>query len=463
MSVQTQTLRVSDAQFKDAVGLLGEFVAIPSVSNPDSEDYRPENMQAAANFSARKFEELGFKVEVLTVGDSQPFVVAQKIQDKALPTILLYAHGDVQPVERDQWNTAPFVMVEKDNRLYGRGASDDKAGVVAMMTAFQAYKEANRPLPCNVTVLIEHEEEYGSGHMGAFLQEQAKRLQASAMLILDGGNKDTQTGTTENSTRGVVTFEMEVTALEKPVHSGTGCLVPDSGMAMAKLIASLENPRNIPGFMDDCDLISEEEARLLDESSISEEAYREENGVLPGGVLRGNPAESIFRRIVEEPSLSILNMTYGKKGGGNSIQDKAHCTFGVRLTPGQDPNQITNLVINYLHSQTVHGGCGLNVRQAGLTSPAWKANLSGPFAKCYMRALERTYTKTAVMPTGGTLPLITDFEKAFPEMEILVGAVEDPKTAAHSHNESQDIGILRNAMDSLIEWMEEIGKNIKPA
>lgn len=448
-------MNITDAQFTRAVDTLSTFVAIPSVSHPDSEDYAEAHLQDAADFVQHEFEAIDFDVTQVSVNGSAPYVIAQKVQDAALPTLLLYAHYDVQPVDRDHWHTDPFEVAEIDGRLFGRGASDDKAGIIAIVTALRAYHEAGRPLPCNVKVLVEGEEEYGSDNMTRLLAAEADRLQAEALLILDGGNKGVDIGTIENSTRGVLTCELTVDTLEKPTHSGVGCLAPDPAQGLAQVICALGDPAHIPGFLDDATPLTEAEKTALSSSSVTAVEYAEEHGVHEGLRLRGDADISVYERIVMEPSFSVLNMDCGKAGGGNSIQGHARATVGFRLTPGQDAERIFAVVSEYISTLNVNGV--VNFEIAGLHAPAWKADISGPFSTKFMEALGENYPTTAVMPTGGTLPLITDFEAAFPGIETIIAGIEDPKTAAHSHNESQDLNVLRRATDSLISWLDKVG------
>jgi acetylornithine deacetylase/succinyl-diaminopimelate desuccinylase-like protein len=455
MTAISSALRVTDLQFAKEVAELGEFVAIPSVSNPNSEDYNFENLQQAALFVASRLGTLGFKTRLTVVQEgTAPYVLAERIINVALPTLLLYGHYDVQPVERSHWNTDPFTMISEEGRLYGRGASDDKAGVMAILTALRVYKEAGIELPVNVKILIEGEEEYGSANMADLLTKEVGTLKADALVILDGGNRDVQTGTIENSSRGVVTMELKVNALEKPVHSGVGVLVPDPCQALAQLIVSLSDPRSIPGFLDGCEALSAEEKRLLAASSQTPAEYAREMGVVEGAVLRGSLETSIYERIVTEPSISVINMTSGQRGGGNSIQESARCTIGIRLTPGQDPVHVEEVVRRHLASQRMLYNVPYTLERIGLSSRAWKGNVEGPFTQAFLAGMQESYGQTAVMPTGGALPLIDDFKGAFPDLEVIVAGVEDPDTSAHSHNESQDIGVLRKTTDALISFID---------
>lgn len=458
MAIASVRLCVNNQQFSDAIQQLGAFVSIPSVSNPNSPDYKMSHLEDAAQFAGKRLKTLGFDVRYVRIENSAPFVIAQRIIHENLPTIVLYAHYDVQPVDREKWVGKPFIVEERDERLYGRGASDDKGGIIAILTALRVYQEAGVKLPVNVKILFEGEEEFGSTHMNALLKQEAKNLNAQALVILDGLNRDTQTGTLTSSTRGIVNLTLKVHALDNPVHSGIGCLAPDPAQALARLITSLSDPKKIPGFMDGLQQMDQKERELLKKSSQHSDSYAREMGVVQGASLRGNPNDSIYERVVEEPSLSIVNMHCGQPNGGNSIQDSASCTIGIRTLPGQDPDHIAEVVMKYLHAQPVMHQLPIEVNQEERGAWAWKANLSAPFSQAYLQALKENFPKACAMPCGGALPLLREFEAAFPKMEAIVPGVEDPKSAAHSHNESQDLPLLMKMIDSLIDFLAKAAK-----
>lgn len=460
MAVQSipKILQVSDSQFSQAIDFLKDFVAIPTISNTDNPEYKKENLEKGAEFAANALEKLDFSVKYVTVHDSPPYVIAEKIVDKLKPTVLLYAHYDIQPVDRKEWATDPFKLEEKNGRLYGRGSSDDKGGIVTILTAIKAFKEAGETLPVNVRILFEGEEEFESRHMESLLQQQASALNAKALVVMDGLNKGEETGSLMNSTRGCVNINLEVTALkEKPMHSGLGCLGPDPVMALSKLLSSLEDPRKIPGFMDGFKPMNDQERKMIKQSSQSTDAYRAEIGIVEGAELRGDPNASIDERIVEEPSLTILNSNSGKPKGGNSLQNIARAEVGIRVLPGQDPNKVAQSVVDYIKAQKVLGNLPLKI-EAGEGGWAWKADVSQPFSQKYLAALKENFKRANITPCGGSLPLMHQFQEHFREMEMIVPAVEDEKTSAHSHNESQDLGVFRNAINSLISFLKKAGE-----
>jgi len=449
--------RITDAQLNEAVGLLGKMVAIPSISNPNSPDYKFEHLQIAAQFVAGQLRDLGCEVAYPSIEGSPPFVMAQLGADPAKPTLLLYAHYDVQPVDREMWLSDPFIMQEREGRLYGRGASDDKAGIAAIITALKAYLKSFSELPVNIKLLFEGEEEYGSSHMRAFLEQNSQYLQSDALVVLDGRNRDMHIGTLTCATRGIVTIKLKVNALEKPVHSGSGCLAPDPAQALAGLIYALREPKNIPGFLDSILPLSDQERDILAKNSLSAESYAKEMHVIKTARLRGDPKESIYERIAHEPSISVINMQCGQPNGGNSIQDSATCMIGVRILPGQDPDRVAKIVMDHLQSQAILYDLPIEMSLVTKGSWAWKAELTRPFSQKYLEALGENFASSAAMPTGGAFPLLREFQEKFPAMEMIVAGIEDPHTSAHSHNESQDRAVFRNAINTLIAFMHKAG------
>lgn len=451
------TFRISDVQFNQAIEQLGRYVAIPSVSNPASPDYSMDRLTAAADFAHERLERLGFTVTRHQIEDSPPFLIGEKVHDITQNIFLLYAHYDVQPVEREKWSSDPFTMVEKNGRLYGRGASDDKAGIMAILTAIQTCQSLKIALP-NIKVLFEGEEEYGSPHLSALLKKEAARLSANALIVLDGGNKNTNTGTITSFTRGIGMFDIEVSALKKPVHSGGGCLAPDPCQALAGLIHSLGQPEKIPGFMKGAQQLTDKEREILRKTTLSTEEYSKDSGLLPGVELRGDPKHSIYERIHSVPSLSVVNMTAGQKNGGNSIQDIARCSINVRTLAGQDPDQVIASVIQHIKSQPRPYNVQVEAKQTEEGSWAWQGNLTGEFTTAYLEAMGMHFQETATMPSGGALPLLKEFKDQFPRMEMIVPGVEDPDTNAHSFDESQDLGVFRKVIDSLVAFLEKTGR-----
>lgn len=542
------TYKISQEELNTAIQQLGAFVAIPSVSNPHSSDYNMDHLIAAADFATVGLKELGFDVRQVSIDASAPFIIgASKIVDASKPTLLLYGHYDVQPVDRTKWTSDPFVMQERDGRLYGRGATDDKGGIVGIITALGAYQKAYGALPCNIKVLFEGEEEYLSPNMGKLIEQEKEALAADALVILDGSNVDTNTGTLTSCTRGLASLKLEVRpsavqspskvtlingswgkpnggnsiqesasctlcaeldhegvdklidsiknhpvaqhfqvsaesvyehgtasiqlqvrSMEKPIHSGVGCLAPDPSialaeilssipelgsspsLAMAKIMASLKEPHDIPGFSSDCEPMDPTERELLRQSSQTPAQYAADHSLVEGAQLRGDPSLSVYERIAEEPSISCIN--------GQMTPELASTEIGVRLTAGQDPERIAALITEYLSSHPATQGFEVTVTKSE-GCHAWKGDLSSPIPQAYLEALSENFPNGShVQPCGGALPLLHEFKRALPNMKMLIPGVEHPKCGAHSDDESQDIALFERAVNSLISFFHKVGK-----
>ncbi len=466
MITYATTPKVSEEQLRTAIGELGEYVAIKSYSAvANKETYCSETLKKAAEFAGEKLRGLDFSVSYEVVSgiqeknvddplhyDSPPYVLAQKIVNASLPTFILYAHYDIQPVELSKWETDPFLMTEKNGRLYGRGASDDKAGVISILTVLKMYRESGIELPVNITVLLEGEEESGSKHMSEFLKTHASKLNAVALIVLDGINADVTCGCLTTLTRGLVSMNIKAHALEKPVHSGIGLLAPDSSMGLVCVLSSLANPSQILGFKDGFIPLQAQQIGRYNRLSISAEKYAKEQGVRHGIPLQGDPNMSVYQRIAEKESLTISKIHAGQPDGGNVIPEQAEATINARILPGQDPIAVALALENHIKKQDV-SGVKISVRQTGGTH-AWSSDSTAPYASKYMDAMKEHFPTIGELPCGGTLPLLHEFKQYLPnKMEMIVPGVEDPDTAAHSHNESQSIAVLERSINALASFL----------
>lgn len=457
-AIRSQVYNQVEEQFPQTIELLKEFVMIPSTSESTTPEYDPQTILKAANFALEQLNRIGFTTNLHYVDDSPPYVIAEKRVSEELPTLLFYSHGDVQPVDRNKWQTDPFIGVERDGRLYGRGASDDKAGFIAILQTLSAYFSLNLALPVNVRVLVEFEEEIGSPHMKRFVKEYAPLLKADALIVVDGSNKNSTTGTLTNITRGLSNLKVTVNALEKPMHSGVYCLAPDPAAGLSKLISSLYPANEIEGILEGAQPLSQEEKQILTQSSLSTQDYMNEATVLPGAQLRGDPNDSISVRICTEPSITVINMNSGDPNGGNVIQNEASCHIGIRILPGQDDDRIAEVVTERLRMQAVLWNMPVKIEKLR-SCVGWRGDVTRPIAKKYLESMSEHFSSTAVLPNGGAIPLLTILGETFKDIEIILPGVEDDLTAAHSHNESQDLGLLKTVIKTLVSFLDRVAGN----
>ncbi|MDE3102371.1 MAG: dipeptidase [Chloroflexota bacterium] len=421
-----------NVDMKRVRGELGQLVRIPSVSHPGHD---PEQVRRSAAETARIFREAGLDARVETVDGAPPAVMGTIPAPAGAPTVLLYAHHDVQPTgPRELWRTDPFEAVEKGGRLYGRGTSDDKCGIVIHAAALRAY--GGKP-PVGITLFIEGEEEWGSENIGTYLDRYRDQLRCDAVILADSGMwRAGQPGLTV-SLRGVVSCDVEVRTLEHAVHSGEfGGPVPDALTVLAKTLAKLHDDRGnvaVPG-------LARGTAKPLD---LSETELREQVGMRPGVKLTGDGG--LTDRMWMKPAASVLGIDSPRiEGSTNQLVPSARARVSLRIPPGQDAAAATTALVEHLKA-SVPWGAEATVTPRNSGQP-YAVDASGPAYDAMKRAMREAWGADAVlMGQGGSIPFVFDLAKAFPGAAILLTGAGDPTSNAHSENESVSLGDLERS------------------
>jgi cysteinylglycine-S-conjugate dipeptidase len=365
-------------------------------------------------------------VQILEVEGGAPAVVARKPAPPGKPTVLLYGHHDVQPTgDPAEWTSPPFEPVEREGRLYGRGAADDKAGVMVHIAALRAF--GNNP-PVGVTVFVEGEEELGSPTLGPFLSRYGDLLIADVIVLADSGNWDLGVPALTTSLRGLIDCFVEVQVLDHPVHSGMyGGVVMDALTTLCRLLATLHDDNGTVAISG----LASGSAAPLD---LSEERLRAEAGILDGIELIGTGP--FVDRLWAKPTATVLAIdTTRIADASNTLLATAKAKVSVRLAPGDDAKSAMDKLVGHL---TTHAPFGARVTVTPISyGEPFQIDARGPRYDAARAAFQEAWGRAPVdMGVGGTIPFVAEFAEAFPEAAILVTGVEDPDSRAHGFDES---------------------------
>jgi acetylornithine deacetylase/succinyl-diaminopimelate desuccinylase-like protein len=369
-------------------------------------------------------------VQVVRAG-GQPAVIGRRPAPPGAPTVLLYAHHDVQPVgDPSQWLSPPFEPTERDGRLYGRGCADDKAGVMAHLAALRALGD---DLPVGVVVFVEGEEEFGSESLGDLLRRYREMIDADVIVIADSTNWEVGTPALTTSLRGLVNLFAEVRTLDHAVHSGMyGGAVPDALTALCRLLATLHDPA---GDVAVAGLGSCAAAEL----DYPVERFRAEAGLLDGVSLIGSGR--IVDRLWTRPAVSVLGIDAPPTSEApNALVPVARAKISVRVAPGDDPARVYEAVQAHLRAHVPWGArLAVTLEHSGAPCVVGSA---GPAQDALRAAFRAAWdgAEPVDIGVGGSIPFIATFQELFPRAAILVTGVEDPDSRAHGPNESLHLG-----------------------
>jgi acetylornithine deacetylase/succinyl-diaminopimelate desuccinylase-like protein len=386
----------------------------------------------AALFRAESFEDV--KIVSACEDGRAPAVLARKPAPEGRPTVLLYAHHDVQP-ENDhaEWDSPPFEPTERDGRLYGRGAADDKAGIVAHLGAVRAL---GGDLGVGVTMFIEGEEEVGSDTLPALLAEHRDYLASDVIVIADSANWDIGVPALTTSLRGLVRVDIGVRTLTHAVHSGMwGGLVPDALMALTRLITSLYDDE---GNVAVAGLHSSAAADV----DYPEDRLRSESAIAPGVEFIGSGTS--VERLWTRPALTITGLDAPKvDGASNTLVPSARARISLRIAPGDTTEHALACLRAHLETN-VPWGAELTFEIVD-TGEATQIDASGPAYDAARNAFTEAWDGTVPvdMGVGGSIPFIAEFQRVFPAAAILVTGVEDPDTRAHGVDEGLHLAEFR--------------------
>ncbi|WP_157250335.1 dipeptidase [Nonomuraea typhae] len=432
------------AAMPQAVEELKRLAAIPSVAFPG---HPVEPVHAAAAVTEELLRSAGLShVQQIAVEGSFPAVYGEAPAPPGMPTVLLYAHYDVQPAgDPAAWRTPPFEPTLIDGQLFGRGTADDKSGIISHVLALRAFQGR---FPVGIKVIIEGQEEYAGERLEAFVERNPDLLRADAIVVADTGNPKIGDPAVTTSLRGMAAFTVEVRTLREAVHSGSfGGAAPDALAALMRMLTALHDENGdirVPGLP---------RGTFLGQGP-SEEEFRNTAGVLDGVGLVGSG--TLADRLWSSYAITVTGLDVPTVSGAiNAVQPAARARVTVRVPPAGDPKTTVDAIVDFLRQVTPWGA---QVSFSDVTvGSGFQADSGGKARAALNRAMDRAFGRPPRdVGAGGSIPLVNTLLKQYPAAEILLFGAEDEDAAIHAPNERVDLEELRRTATTEALFLHEL-------
>jgi acetylornithine deacetylase/succinyl-diaminopimelate desuccinylase-like protein len=445
----------------DFKAMLAEMVRIPSVS---AEGFPPKEVERSAESVAAAMKKTGLdRVKILKLPNVHPYAYGEWKGAPGRPTVLLYAHHDVQPAGRvEKWHTPPWEATERNGRLYGRGTADDKAGIVTHLAAIRSYLETGGGLPLNVKLLIEGEEEIGSENLTLLLEKEKERLQADFIVLTDTANIDAGIPSLTYMLRGIVTVDVEVQSLDHPLHSGMwGGPIPDPVQALTNILGGLVKSNgklDVPGLYDQVRKLTKKEKDRIRKLPFSARGFHRQAGLLPGVKLAGEKGFSAYEQLWTRPNMTVIAFEARPlKGSSNQIIESARARLSIRTVPDMRSKDVGRLFVKRL-TKNPPWGVKVKAKMTG-ASPWWRTEPEGPAFDAALKAMKRGFGRPpALIGAGGSIGFVQPFADVLGGVPALLLGLEDPICNAHSENESLNLHDWHKGMRTAVFLYDELAK-----
>ena len=439
---------------------LGELVAIPSISTDGEHTHE---IDRTANLTAAQMREAGLlNVDVLRVGQSLPYAYGEWLDAPGKPTVFLYAHHDVQPINYvEQWQSDPWKLTRRDGRLFARGAADDKGAISAFLAAIAAYRKTSNRLPCNVKMVVEGEEEIGSKNLLKFFDLHRERIKSDAIVVCDTENIQVGIPSITYSLRGIVAVQVEVTTARLPVHSGMGGgAIPDAAVALNAVLGRLyrgDGEAAVPSLLEQTRPLTDKERAAFRKLPFDGPKLREDLGLTARFANETGYTE--YEQTWRRPAVTVIAQEASSlKGASNQVLPKATALVSCRIVPDQDPEQVFEQLRAFFTADPPWGA-EVKVTPYGPPVKWWMTDPNGPAFEAAMGAMRAGFDRDPVgIGCGGSIGFVGPLSDLFGGAPALLMGIEDPASNAHAPNESLHEGDWVKLMNSLVRLFDNLGK-----